>query len=203
MAWSYEQLFNGLSDGDLNGQDSWSGNTGFDVQSVLFYEGTKALEADGTTNESITRTITDVSSGTFYFSIRRSSTAGTADVGLRLLIGGNIAVDIRMEDTADFRFWNGSTKTVGPTWSVNTWYRIGITFNVSDSTWSYNIDNGSFSTTYSFRVASGGNDVDTIQLYVGNGLSTGAAYWDAISPDYTPGGGGTTPYRARQNFPRL
>ena len=40
----YFQDFNSLTDGDLNGQDSWSGSANFDVQTSVKYEGAKAVE---------------------------------------------------------------------------------------------------------------------------------------------------------------
>jgi len=43
--WTYEQKFNTLSEGDLNGQDSWIGDTCYDVGSTQVYEGTKSIEA--------------------------------------------------------------------------------------------------------------------------------------------------------------
>ncbi|KKU20693.1 MAG: hypothetical protein UX33_C0041G0011, partial [Candidatus Azambacteria bacterium GW2011_GWC1_46_13] len=43
-AWTYEQTFNTLNNGDLNGQDSWSGAVEYDIQSSISHEGTKAVK---------------------------------------------------------------------------------------------------------------------------------------------------------------
>ena len=36
--------FDSYSDGDLNGQGSWSGSTAFDVQTTIKHSGTKAIK---------------------------------------------------------------------------------------------------------------------------------------------------------------
>jgi hypothetical protein len=59
MAWTYEQKFDGLTTGDLNGQDSWSGSTNYDVSTTNPAEGTKCVTITGDgTERQISRTIT-------------------------------------------------------------------------------------------------------------------------------------------------
>jgi len=46
--WTYEQKFNGLNDGDLNGQDDWSAESDTDVvQTGTPYEGAKHVIVSG------------------------------------------------------------------------------------------------------------------------------------------------------------
>src|SRR3989338_8281410 len=70
-AWSYEQTFNNLNNGDLNGQDSWSGSTAFDVVTTgTPYEGAKHLSFSTLADIDISRNITPTENGTLYFSVR-------------------------------------------------------------------------------------------------------------------------------------
>ena len=70
----YEQTFNNLVNGDLNGQDSWSGAGEYDVQSTLAYEGTKAVQVNAlNTSKLISRTVPSFTSGQMYFSVRRDT----------------------------------------------------------------------------------------------------------------------------------
>ena len=70
--WTYEQTFNTLNNGDLSGQDNWSGDIQYDVQSTLAYEGTKAVQVNALdTSKLITRTVPSFTSGQMYFSVRR------------------------------------------------------------------------------------------------------------------------------------
>jgi len=70
--WTYEQTFNTLNNGDLNGQDSWSGAGEYDVQTSITHEGAKAVQVNAlNTSKLISRTVPSFTSGQMYFSVRR------------------------------------------------------------------------------------------------------------------------------------
>ena len=134
--WTYEQNFNGLTTGDLNGQDSWSGPVMYDVASTA-YEGSQGVTAtpDAQSNV-ITRTITGISSGSVYFALRKvaTPTAGT----IFFFAFGDSAVStsqmrIYFEDNGNISILNGTDNSnvnlLSGTASINTWYPVNVEFD--------------------------------------------------------------------------
>jgi hypothetical protein len=79
-AWLYEQTFDTLNLGDLDGQDSWSGLSGVSpqVQNTAVIQGTQAVKfTPATGNYSrVSRTITSDSSGSYYIWMRHNGWYG-------------------------------------------------------------------------------------------------------------------------------
>lgn len=196
MAWTYQQLFNTLTDGDLNGQDSWSGDTGLDVatSTPVPWEGAKCLKgvtpADFNDHE-VTRSITSLTSGVVYFSYLFSNASGSDKRAALLLYSGATKVvhlkcfgsQILMENNTP------GNDTLFTGLVVDTWYRIGLEYDASTDQARANKDGGAWSSWVNVYAAS---SVDTIKLSVSdnNGIATGYIGIDAISPDYTPSAGG-------------
>lgn len=194
MAWTYEQLFNGLSTADLNGQDSWSGDTGFDVVTgtPTPYEGAKALK--GITPASfldfeITRSITSLSSGIVYFSYLFSNSGGSDKrLAFKLLSGATTIVFVKcFGSTILIENRTPGNDTVATGLVADTWYRIGLEYDASTDQARVNVDNGTWSAWSNVYLAS---SVDTLRLVASdnNANSNGYVGCDAISPNYTPGG---------------
>ncbi|HUV72651.1 MAG TPA: hypothetical protein VMW25_06620 [Clostridia bacterium] len=76
-AWSYEQNFNTLTTGNLEGQDSWYGDPNFKViegiAGVETYEGSKALSHSVDDSGWIARPIATSSEGIIYYAFKKSS----------------------------------------------------------------------------------------------------------------------------------
>ncbi|NTW31246.1 MAG: hypothetical protein HGB12_01200 [Bacteroidetes bacterium] len=69
--WTYEQKFNTLTDGNLNGQDSWSGGAGeIVVQTTTKYEGAKGISLAASGSTYAVRDITEVQTGIVYVAMR-------------------------------------------------------------------------------------------------------------------------------------
>lgn len=72
MPYSYSQNFDSLTTGNLNGQDSWSGSSLFQVQTGTVIQGTKTPYVSVTSgyNAQIGRSITAVDKGEMSFYVR-------------------------------------------------------------------------------------------------------------------------------------
>lgn len=141
MAWVAEADFNGLTDGDLNGQAGGSGWTGnwsaslgqsnvadWDIAGTTVYEGAKAVT--NTTSRStsgIDRVLSTnlTTDGTVYFAMRRSTTStwnftvgfarsdGNGCFGVTMNSSGNI--------TSSHQFGDATLVTG---YSADTWYTV-------------------------------------------------------------------------------
>lgn len=78
--------FNGLSNGNLNGQNGWSGSTNFQVESSTVLQGTRSVSISGATaNYSIQKTVALPSSGKFVFGwLQRQDNANNAGLFVEL-----------------------------------------------------------------------------------------------------------------------
>lgn len=135
--WSYEQNFDALNDAGLNGQDSWTADSGVNVSSSYGLLGSTKGVTMGTDNgKDAVRSITAVTSGTMYYAMQTPSLGGAGDgASLRLRGGGSNCVNI----SADY---NGGTHAYqyndGGTWQnlfnldSSKEYVIEVTFDCSD-----------------------------------------------------------------------
>lgn len=98
MATLFETDFNSLNNGDLNGQDSWSGDTDFDVQVTIVKEGAKAVAVTPGANGDnyISRTGTQLSAGKIGCYIRTALYCpGGADPEFVLYEGATVITRIQ------------------------------------------------------------------------------------------------------------
>lgn len=120
-----EDDFNSYNDGDLNGQGSWAGNTVFDVQGILVYEGAKGIKAIGTAaNQLIAKTGSQLSEGRITIYHRRTT------------LGGSVA-----DYSFPFRLYEDTTICTGVGFGINNSTSIDL---MTDSVW---VDTG-----YNFAV---------------------------------------------------
>ena len=192
MAWTYEQLFNGLNTAALSGQDSWD-KTGSElvanvVETGTPYEGAKhvALSGDTGGSDRVFRDLpSTIESGEFYISVKGTSngtgyciielvnSAGTTGPYLGLY-NGNVA-------------YGGSLTTL-QAFSAGTYYRIGIRFEcgaggfegLSADQAAINVNGGSW-TTFNFNNALASISRLRINTYC---PSSQTWYFDTISPNY-------------------
>lgn len=199
MAWTYEQNFDSLSTGDLNGQDSWSGSTTFDVTAdatAPSQPNDVQSVVNSDTEITIERSVTNVTSGTVYISIKINATSGERRGNIYLYRGATLIARIFFDYSGSGSFiralnWNGSTNVftdVQNPISNNTWYRVGIDWDegVQGNKYRVNVDNGTFSSwlTYVSNAATGGIDKLTLSDLGNNGSGAGTIYFDSISPNY-------------------
>ena len=112
MAWGYTQNFDALTDGDLNGQDSWSGNTNYDVQTSVTFQGAKAVSS-AHNGQVVSRTVTGVTDGLFHYAQRSDSTANCNDVQLSLKSSTTYLAIVRWNTSGNIiRLYGASSETV-------------------------------------------------------------------------------------------
>lgn len=187
MAWTYEQLFNGLTDGDLNGQDSWSGNTGFDVTTETSYEGAKdvSLTTTSDTFSTITRTVTGVSAGVCYVSMKRGTSSAQANANFELYDGGGGDLLRIFQNGSNYQYldstgWNNLIAT------DDSWHRIGIEWDNAGhaNQFRIQIDNEPWTAWKDTFGSRSFSEITTIRLGVrsaDNSTSTTSKF-DSISP---------------------
>ena len=130
--WTYEQKFNDLNTADLNGQDSWTADGQIDVvETGTPYEGTKHVYYSSDAGSySMNRTITAVTYGTYYVSIKpNDDTQYIYHFGINNNLDNDIYCLVGLTKNK-IQCYNGNTSTfeeVG-TYSANTWFRMGIAF---------------------------------------------------------------------------
>lgn len=149
--WNYEQLFNGLSTADLNGQDDWSGDAEWDVAASVVYEGSKSVECTTTVSKSISRLLTATEAGILFFAIRYSATGGAnQEFGFRMwddavtpVFIGNFGFRNFAGTAKNFYSYNSDASTVQiQNSALNTWYIYAIQFQASDKTLRVNLYSG-------------------------------------------------------------
>lgn len=133
--WTYEQDFEALTTGALNGQDSWSGDTSWVVGTTSPYTGSQCLESQvegdapaGIDNyKPIARTITTLSEDfdNFYFAVKYDTTGGAVRSALTVEDGTTAAMyfattssgaSVQLYDYAGA--WVTITSLANQTWAV-------------------------------------------------------------------------------------
>lgn len=178
MAWTFSDDFNSYSDGNLNGQGSWSGSTTYQIQGVTVYEGAKAVKSIGA-NANIDRSITSVSSGVMYFTMMKPDT--TQDAAFRLVSGASIWMQISFSAGNILLFdGTGNPTTLVTGYTTGTFYIFEVTIiSTSQLSLRYRAVGSAWSASTGTRSSSVTGSVDKIQLNQGG---SGTAYWDYISP---------------------
>jgi hypothetical protein len=185
MAWTYEEKFNSLSDGNLDGQDSWTAAAGAancTVQTTEKYEGAKGVYLNGST--ALRRTITAVSSGVFYFAMRCKTSFTSADgvnFSARDVGGATYAFVVKfawVSGALKLQYYSNGSYTTLASASVDTWYVIGIDYDGANNRYKIRLDTGAWS-SYLTTGSSGNTQIDRIELAQD---SSWQGYFDTITP---------------------
>lgn len=190
MAWVATDDFNGYSDGSisgLNGGSGWSAGWSLasgtiDVQGTTTYEGAKAITANTSAADLVSRALTStVTVGTMYIAMRASATtvvgftilengAGTGKMYIKFDSDGNIKI---------FDNGAGAYQTI-QAYSANTWYLIAIDFDNTGQPNKYRakVDNGSYTSYYTVN---GGSYTSISHIRLETDTGTGSVFWDRIS----------------------
>lgn len=190
--WVYEQLFNDLDNGGINGQDSWTYNTGSDnaivTESGDAYEGTKWLSINTTTRTIPYRDFTGVVSGTFYVALQSPATDKSIPVMYVRNSGfASEAMEIELGSSGNITANDGVGRTdFFTSYSADTWYLITVHFETGAGSYeglsadTYKADAGQGFTTF---------DMINAQTSIGsigfdnNGYDPAVeAFIDSISP---------------------
>lgn len=175
--------FDSYSNGDLNGQGSWSGNVAFDVQSSVVQAGLKAIENAGATQTEIYKDFSQASAGSQGFYIRTTNVArdvyvvfseGASDkIYTWLWNNGSGAGKIGFNPS-------GGNVQVKTDCVADTWYKVEVEWQSSPSHQiRMRVNDGTWSSWYS-PATDWTNGLDRIKLIIGT-QSTGTGYWDSFS----------------------
>lgn len=178
MAFLYDQGFETLNTGDLNGQDSWSGDTDFDVTTSNPYEGLKCVTGTAA-NGTISRAFTASTSGVAYFAMRHS---GTGDASFVFRTTGNTVTRFLVTfDSTNVVVTSGAgTATLISNYTDNAYYLFECTYNASNQ---HNIrahDGSSWGSATGLLNAANNGNVDGVALNQG---ASGTVFLDIISPN--------------------
>jgi hypothetical protein len=182
MATIFSDNFDSYSDGDLNGQGSWSGSTTMDVQGTTVQAGAKAIQSNNNGNGQIITHAFTATGGTPILSVYvRNNTANAqgAYSGISDSAGEGWYCVMKSDNT--WYLTNPSafstTTAVGSGWSANTWYKVEIQVDTANKRARARIDGGTWS-SYVIN-SSFGTQVSKIQLTIGANFS-GTSYWDTL-----------------------
>ena len=188
----YDQDFDGLNDGDLNTQDSWTGDTSFDVQTSVVNSGTKAVIGNHTgSGESISRDDGAVGTdGTQVFYFRLTSVTTAELMQCRMMEGASPRGYMKNDGSGNFQYYDGGAYNTVGSLSNDTWHKMVVEWRVSPSQqWRHDLDGTGFT------------DWDTMVTWTsgldGNFLArtslTGSVYWDDFASSDTPAASAVTP----------
>jgi len=195
---TYTQNFDGLSTGNLSGQDSWTYNAGAQpqVQTTVVESSPNGISGALNSNVNTSRDITAVTTdgALYYFSLRVDNVATVDNMGLAFNAGatGIAVVYMNAPNAGDIGLRDplgGAYTTLQTGASANTWYRIGVEFDFTNDRVRANINNGAMS---AWRTMTAFSQVDRLIIEGNNGDgATTTGYWDNFSPTYAVGGGFT------------
>lgn len=195
MAWTYTQDFEGLTTGDINGQDSWTQSSGLiEVSTAAAQTGTKSLKMNRSGGSSFyERTITSTTSGDLFFAMYHDTSGNKAEFTLRNSSGGAVG---------SFSFDNGSIKmrdetptpafnTVG-SYTTNTWHLVHIEYDTAAgeyrSRWTTGATWGAFTAMQQLK-----NTSAITSIGIGSNSDSLPAYMDEISDTDPLAAGATVP----------
>lgn len=180
MAWVYTQNFDGLNDGDLTGQDSWSGDTSYDVQTTTVLEGTKSVGSVANGEVDIDRAITGVTDGVASIKMRKGSTILWA---FQFQEGAVYKFDAIMNPGSGNVEARGATSESAGAFTLNTTHTIDTEFDVSTDQLRVRLDGGTFTAWVDFA-ATVTTAVDEIRMSKQN-AGTQGVYFDDIKDGAT------------------
>jgi hypothetical protein len=170
--------FNSYSDGDLNGQGTWSGHVGFDVQGSVVQEGAKAVTGN-TAGQVINLNVTDRTTGIFrcYMKVTTGISSGPS---FRLNDSGiGMAFDVQIQ-SGKWKLRNtiNTPEIIGdPT--VDQWDLLEIEIDSSANTARARLNGGTWTATMTHTFTS----ITDIDLESTDNVSSSLAHWDLIQYD--------------------
>jgi len=175
--------FDSLDDGDLNGQNSWSGSTNFDVQSTIYKAGSKACKYTSpatTTYYSIAKTFTEQDETTFTFYARKELNSVASGLSqIRFHDDTTQAFRVQFNDGGGLVFYATSTATMVASYTVATWYKIDIEIRSSDSYGRCRVDDGTWTSWLAPQAAY--TAIDKVDFICRGSSVSNVTYFDEIS----------------------
>lgn len=183
-AWTYTQNMDGLTGAgaDLNGQDSWSGGTGYDVTTAGTMQGTKYVNMVNTAEQDMSRTVTSSTAGVMSVMMRKGS-ASALVWDVRINSGATIGTFVRFKANGSI-YQMHSTETALQTYTAATNYTIETEYDVATDQYRVRINAGSWSSWQPFYLSATLTSVDKIYFSKQDGGTQGVSFDDI--KDTTP-----------------
>ncbi|MHA1482502.1 MAG: hypothetical protein ACTSQA_03580 [Candidatus Heimdallarchaeaceae archaeon] len=182
--------FNSYNDGDLNGQGDWSGDTGFDIQGDVTFEGAKAVKYVNPASEvNIVKTGSLSANGKYTFYMKNS--INTSNITVQCREGAQTITPVGFIGSISAGwagiYAGGGWTNIG-TFTANVWSYIEVEWHDDPSNQiRARIDGGTWS-TWAAPMINWSSGIDTLKVTVDPaGAGSFTAYWDYIAEDpYTP-----------------
>jgi len=188
MADFYTQDFEGLSTGDLNGQDSWSGDPSYDVSTSNPQEGSQGIIQSSGSFVEISRSLTAVTGNKIQSFWIRGADLNGRDTRVKFFTGSSSLV-FRLGSGTGLNaiIFNGASQvTVKSGINDNQWYQceleIDTSLNSGNGQGRARVDGGSW-TSWQNGGANFGAGINEIALVGNNALAQ--SQWDNFE-DTTP-----------------
>jgi len=188
---TYEQDFNALNTGDLNGQDGWSGDALYDVvtDADSRYDdagtgsGAKGVKiiTPNTSGYGIDKSVTAVTAGTLYVAMRNTAQAG--EMGMYLRQSATYMYFLGL-GTANAIFNGAVGNVLISGYTADQWYVFAVEIDGAGHRAKAKIHDGDDWSSWSSWTNGGGgslSSISTIAFRAADGAST--YYFDSISPD--------------------
>ena len=173
------ETFNSYTDGDLNGQGSWSGNVAFDVQGTTTAEGAKAVIVQSLADNFVEKTGASTTDGAIVIYFRKNS-CSDGQITLRLYQGTTESVTFYIQEDCNILYINSAATGVSiGTYEVDDWNSFQVEWRSSDTTVRYQEDgNGWTGWVAPYSAFSTGLDKVRIGAY---SVDTASIYFDYIA----------------------
>lgn len=171
--------FDSYTDGDLNGQGSWSGSTDFDIQGSVVQAGAKAVAHTAAASGNILKSFTGAASGTQSIYGRVASTAISGLWMVRLYEGAAARIFIQTDGAGNLSYNDGGGLVTIGAITADTWFKLDIEWQASDDTARYRLDNGTW-TAFDTIVFPITTEIDTLRLFKDVADAT-AIYFDTAA----------------------
>ena len=173
--------FDSYNDGDLNGQGSWAGSAGFDVQTSVVNSGTKAV-SDAGSAAYIGKSFTGEADGSQVFYIRTTDITKQASVDFMDGSGQSPQSTGLAISGSNFQILvSGGWTDMAGTPSANTWYKMEIEWRNSDDNVRSRVDDGTWeSWTLAYQAFT---EISYLRIYDASGATM---YYDDFGGEVIP-----------------
>ena len=180
-AYNYNQNWNALNDGPVNGQDGWvDGSNTVDVLTTgLSYEGTKCVWNDSTGSVGVAKDYA-YDSGVCYFAMM-STNNGVNSVYVNGRLNNNPLWGVYFRDSGYIHYFDGNTLTQSSfPYVADQWYAFAVELDGSGAQYRWKVNSGSGWSDWQGWYTTFDSGTTTDKLQVGFS-STTASYFDTWS----------------------
>lgn len=187
MAWTYEQKFNALADGNLSGQDSWTivgAHGDLTVGNAAVYEGAKATITNtgaGWMGE-VYRDINSTTTGTVYVALRQ--TAAIMSGGFILYATDTSICTIGSAYNQNWYLRATADTLLVTNYTLNSWYLFALQYDtdLDQCRVKWKIAGGTYSAWTDWKAMTASAGINRIRMGGYNDGAGGSLAIDCITP---------------------